>query len=242
MDDKNHCFLNWALRLCNKEESQRASHDRDCDRGDKHWFSLDKIRSPFFFFLFFFFLALTDIFFSRSAGRWKMKHPCMTENPPENIRSEVIQTTCSAGEWLTPTSASSSKCGAVKKEQSLFIQSSAKQNSTAPRGPDSKYSRPQEPRFAKRICAFLLFFPPFCFNSVTNSTWKYNYKVEARWQTTAIAVIEQKGAEPAGSWPLRPRGEGGRARDRTWWHLRGDSKFIYNHRPPLGQSADITRN
>lgn len=189
-----------------------------------------------FVFFFFFFWALTDIFFFSVCGTLKNETPVHDREPPENIRSEVIQTTCSAGERLRRTSASSSKCGAVKNEQSLFIQSAAKQNSTAPRGPDSKYSRPQEPWFAKRIC-FSFFFHPFCFNSVTNSTWKYNYKVEARWQTTIFAVIEQKGAEPAGSWPLRPRGERGRGWDRTWWHLRGDRKFIYNHRPPLGQSG-----
>lgn len=95
---------------------------------------------------------------------------------------------------------------------------------------------PKSPGSRKRY-VFSFFFFPFCFNSLTNSTWKYNYNVEERWQTTAFAVIEQKRAEPAGSWPLRPHGERGWGRDRTWWHLRGDRKFIYNHRPPLGQSG-----
>lgn len=91
----------------------------------------------------------------------KNETPVHVREAPENIRSEVIQTTCSAGEQLTRTSASSSKCGAVKNEQSLFIQSSAKQNSTAPPGPDSKYARPQEPRFVKGI--WLGFPPPLFF-------------------------------------------------------------------------------
>lgn len=124
-------------------------------------FHRDKIRNTSFFNS-----ALTAFFILRDA---KNETPVPEREPSENLRSEVIQTTCSASKRLTSASASSSKCGAVKNEQSLFIQSSAKQNSTAPRGPDSKYSRTQEPRLAKTIC-FFCFFSSFCFNSVTNST------------------------------------------------------------------------
>lgn len=112
----------------------------------------DKIRIFFYYYFsspkLFCFLTLWDA---------KNETPIHEQEPSEGIRSEVIQTTCSASKRLSSASASSSKCGAVKNEQSLFIQSSAKQNSTAPRGPDSKYSRTQEPRLAKTICFFFLF-------------------------------------------------------------------------------------
>lgn len=59
----------------------------------------------------------------------------MTKLTPENIRSEVIQTTCSASKKLTPAFAIFfSKVKHLKYEQNLFIQSAMKKNSTVPQG------------------------------------------------------------------------------------------------------------
>ena len=130
-------------------------------------FRWDKIKFFIFFFVCFFFFGSHRPFLFLVCGTLKNETPVHDREPPENIRSEVIQTTCSAGQRLAPTSASFSKCGAVKNEQSLFIQTSAKQNSTAPRGPDTKYSK-------ALLCqkGYVLTPPPliFCLNSVTNST------------------------------------------------------------------------
>lgn len=73
---------------------------------------------------------------------------------PENIRSAVIQTTCSARKQLTLAFASSFKCGAVKNEQNLFIQRSAWKNSTVPEGCQmasikKTTTKKQEPRLQK---------------------------------------------------------------------------------------------
>lgn len=69
--------------------------------------------------------------------------------------------------------------------------------------------------------------------------------MEERWQTTAFAVIEQKGAEPAGSWPLRPHGEGGGAETGPGGISAGTgSLFIITGHPLVraGPGADLTRN
>lgn len=121
-------------------------------------FHRDKIRNSVFFLF-----SSCRLFILWDKIKFKKKKHPHEREPPENIRSEVIQTTCAASKRLTPASASSSKCGAVKNEQSLFIQSSAKQNSTAPRGRDSKYSRTQEPRSNKTMCLPSFFFSPFLF-------------------------------------------------------------------------------
>lgn len=56
--------------------------------------------------------------------------------------------------------------------------------------------------------------------------------MEGGWQTTAFAVIEQKRALPAGSWPLRPHGKGGGAETGPGGISAGTgSLFIITGRP-----------
>lgn len=53
-----------------------------------------------------------------------------------------------------------------------------------------------------------------------------------KWQTTTFGVIEQKRALPAGSWPLRPHGEGGGAETGPGGISTGmGSLFIITGRP-----------
>ena len=56
--------------------------------------------------------------------------------------------------------------------------------------------------------------------------------MQGKWQTTALAVIEQKSALPAGSWPLRPHGKGGGAETGPGGISAGTgSLFIITGRP-----------
>lgn len=118
-----------------------------------------------------YFTPFTDFFFLFLPYCTALKNETDVHDrvTPENIRSAVIQTTCSARKQLTLAFASSFKCGAVKNEQNLFIQRSAWKNSTVPEGcqmASIKKNNNKKTRapVAKGICF------SFCFNSVTNST------------------------------------------------------------------------
>lgn len=120
---------------------------------------------------------------------------------------------------------SSSKSAAFKNE--LFIQRSVKKNSTGPQGC-------QTPRVKTQKAFFLSF--SFCVNFVKIPLENIISK-RREWQTTALAVIEQKSALPAGRWPLRPHGKGGGAEMETGGISTGTgSLFIITGRPWMEQA------
>lgn len=103
------------------------------------------------------FFHLLQILFFADRRTLKNETPVHDRVTPENIRSEVIQTTCSARKQLTLAFASSSESEAFKNEQNLFIQSSVKKNSTVPRGRQAASIGKKKQELAERICFFIFF-------------------------------------------------------------------------------------
>lgn len=100
-----------------KRKFTAQRHDWDGDWADKPWFLTGiRHREALFFRLFSFFL-----FFLLTVRTLKNETPVHDRVTPENTRSEVIRTTCSARQRLTPAFASSADKSAAFKNEQNFV-------------------------------------------------------------------------------------------------------------------------